>query len=102
MNHLSARPFRYWYLVPLLACAVMPHAQADPVPVRYQQGAFHGFLELRDPDGHVVAMGDATCVVHGARVTAETIFRFKEDVYKRQVPWLLWKVQRSSIRTPAS
>ena len=78
MNHLSARPFRYWYLVPLLACAVMPHAQADPVPVRYQQGAFHGFLELRDPDGHVVAMGDATCVVHGARVTAVTIFRFKD------------------------
>jgi hypothetical protein len=48
------------------------------VPVRYVQGAFHGFLELRSEDGHVVAVGDSTSVVHGDRVTAETLFRFKD------------------------
>jgi hypothetical protein len=56
----------------------MPAAQADSVPVRYTQGAIHGFLELRDPDGHVVAVGDATCVARGGRVTTETLFRFKD------------------------
>jgi hypothetical protein len=56
----------------------MPGAQADPVSVRYVQGAFHGFLELRSEDGHVVAFGDSTSVVHGDRITAETLFRFKD------------------------
>jgi hypothetical protein len=55
-----------------------PATQADTVPVRYVQGAFHGFLELRSEDGHVVAAGDSTSVVHGDRVTAETLFRFKD------------------------
>jgi hypothetical protein len=56
----------------------MPRAQADPIPVRFPQGALHGFLELRAPDGHVVAVGDATGTVRGDRITAETLFRFKD------------------------
>jgi hypothetical protein len=77
MKKTFSQHLRFWSLV-LVACVSMPGAQADTVPVRYVQGAFHGFLELRDPDGQVVAMGDATCVVHGARVTAEMLFRFKD------------------------
>jgi hypothetical protein len=53
-------------------------AQADPIIVRAPQGSIHGFLELRTSDGHVVASGDATQVVHGDEVTAETIFHFKD------------------------
>ena len=78
MNHLFLHRLRFWSLLTLLLCADPWAAHANPVPVRYQQGAFHGFLELRDPDGKVVAMGDATCVVHGARVTAETLLRFRD------------------------
>jgi hypothetical protein len=56
----------------------LPHAQADPVPVRYVQGFYHGFLELRSQEGHVVAVGDSTSLVHGDRVNVETVFHFKD------------------------
>jgi hypothetical protein len=65
-------------LIALLMCASLPTAQADPIPVRYVQGSFHGFVELRSEDGHVVASGDSTSVVHGDRVTQETAFHFKD------------------------
>jgi len=65
-------------LVTLLLWAGSARAVADPVTVRYTQGALHGFLELRGPDGQVVAAGDATCVVSGSRVKTETYFRFKD------------------------
>jgi hypothetical protein len=56
----------------------MPRAQADAMPVRYVQGSFHGFLELRSGGGSVVASGDSLQFVQGDRITAETIFRFKD------------------------
>lgn len=62
----------------MLVCALLPSAQADQIPVRYVQGAFHGFLEVRSEGGVVLASGDSTQVVHGDRVTAETVFRFKD------------------------
>jgi hypothetical protein len=62
----------------VLAGSWMSVAHAEPVTVRYVQGAFHGFLELRSEDGHVVAVGDSTSVVRGDRVTAETVFHFKD------------------------
>src|ERR1700729_4327991 len=65
-------------LIALVACALIPSAQAEPTTVRYLQGTFHGFLELRTEDGHVIAAGDSTQVVHGDRVTAETVFHFKD------------------------
>jgi hypothetical protein len=48
------------------------------MPVRHVQGTFHGFLELRSEDGSVVASGDSIQVVHGDRVTLETVFKFKD------------------------
>jgi len=65
-------------LIALLACALLSSAQAEPITVRYVQGDFHGFLEMRSEDGHVVASGDSTQIVHGGRITAETIFHFKD------------------------
>lgn len=67
-----------WSLIPCLAGAWMPKAQADAMPVRYVQGSFHGFLELRSEAGSVVASGDSLQFVHGDRITAETIFHFKD------------------------
>ncbi len=48
------------------------------MPVRYVQGSFHGFLELRSESGSVVASGYSLQSVHGDRITAETIFHFKD------------------------
>ena len=68
---------RVWLLLAMLACACLA-AQADPTPVRLVQGTFHGFLELRAADGRIVASGDSFQVVHGDRVTSQTLFRFKD------------------------
>jgi hypothetical protein len=65
-------------LVTTLTCAMQPRLNADPPVVRYVQGAYHGFLELLSPDGQIVAFGDSTQVVHGDRVTSQTIFTFKD------------------------
>jgi hypothetical protein len=46
--------------------------------VRYVQGSFHGFLELRSEGGAVVASGDSLQFVRGDRITVETIFHFKD------------------------
>ena len=78
MERLFAQRLRSWSLITLLVCAWLPSAQADPMPVRYVQGTFHGFLELRSETGHVVASGDSLQFVHGDRITSETIFRFKD------------------------
>ena len=69
---------RPWLLIAVLVCAGRPDAQADPTPVRLVQGTFHGFLELRAEDGRVVASGDSFQVVHGDRVTSQTLFHFKD------------------------
>lgn len=51
---------------------------ADPVPVRHPQGSSHGFLALRTLDGKSIAIGDATQIVQGDRVTSRVIFRFRD------------------------
>jgi hypothetical protein len=78
MKHPFAQRLRSWSLITLLVCAWLPSVQADPMPVRYVQGTFHGFLELRSEAGRVVASGDSLQFVHGDRITSETIFRFKD------------------------
>lgn len=78
VKNLFPPGLRFLPLLTLLVCATQPGAYADSVPVRYVQGAFHGFLELRAPDGQVVAVGDSTSFLRGDRVTAETNFRFKD------------------------
>ena len=78
MKNTLSQHLRFWSLV-LLTCVSMPVAQADTVPIRYVQGAFHGFLELRiggRPCGR--HRGQPPRVVHGDRVTVETLFRFKD------------------------
>jgi len=76
-RHFNQR-LRSWALVALLFCAWLSAAQAQSMPVRYVQGTIHAFLELRGADGRVVASGDMVQVVHGYRVTAQTVFRFKD------------------------
>jgi hypothetical protein len=63
-----------------VACAVLlwpTMLAAEPVAVRYPDGAVHGFLVLRGPDGNVLAVGDLNQTVGGERVTARLVFRLK-------------------------
>jgi hypothetical protein len=70
-------------LLSLLLCGfplyvLPPSAPAERIPVRYAQGAVHGFLQLRSDDGHVLASGDNVQTVHGDQVTTHTLFTFKD------------------------
>jgi hypothetical protein len=69
---------RTWSLIILLLCACWPGAYADPMPVHFVQGTFHGFLELRAENGRIVASGDSFQFIHGSRITAETLFHYKD------------------------
>jgi hypothetical protein len=51
---------------------------AEPVEVRYMEGALHGFLVLRTLDDKLLADGDLIQTVRGDRVTARLVFRFKD------------------------
>jgi hypothetical protein len=57
---------------------------AEPVAVRYPDGAVHGFLVLRAPNGNVLADGDLNQTVRGDRVTARLVFRFKDGSLHEQ------------------
>jgi len=58
---------------PLLA-ASSPTAAA----VRYPEGALHGFLALRTPEGEMLAAGDLVQDVHGDEVTSRLVFAFRD------------------------
>ncbi len=62
----------------LAFAAASVQALADPVAVRYPQGAAHGFLVLRDQNNKVLAVGDSMQSIHGDRVTSQLIFHFRD------------------------
>ena len=78
MKTLPALRFRFWSIIILLVFALSLDAPADPIPVRHVSGTIHGFLELRSPEGRVIASGDAVQVARGGQVTAHVLFRFND------------------------
>ncbi len=52
--------------------------EAAPVPVRFAEGATHGFLVLRTLDGTLLAQGDLLQVLRGGQVESRMVFRFKD------------------------
>src|SRR5687768_4402547 len=52
--------------------------EAEPVAVRYTEGALHGLLVLRTLDDKLLAEGDLTQTVRGDQVTARLVFQFKD------------------------
>ena len=78
MKSSFAKRLPSWSLIPMLVCVWQPGAQAQPIPVRVEQGTVQGFFELRSDDGRALASGDATQVAHGSRITAHTLFTFKD------------------------
>ena len=61
-------------LMPMLAVVVL----AQSVPVRHREGTVHGFLVIHTLDGKQIATGDLTQTVAGDRVTAHTVYHFKD------------------------
>jgi hypothetical protein len=78
MKSLFAQHLKSWSLIAALLCVWRPSSQAEPIAVRHVQGTVHGFLEMRAPDGEVLASGDSVQVVRGAQVTTHTLFTFKD------------------------
>ena len=61
---------------------------AAPVPVRFPEGATHGFLMLRAVDGTVIAQGDLLQVGRDGLVDKRMIFRFKDgSVFDERVTY---------------
>ena len=52
--------------------------EAAPVPVRFMEGAVHGFLVLTEINGGVIASGDLRQTVTSNGIEDRTIFRFKD------------------------
>jgi hypothetical protein len=80
---------------------------AAPVPVRFVEGAVHGFLALRTLDGVLVAPGELLQVVRGGEVQSRMVFRFKdrsvleETVVFTQQRFLTMRSYRLVQRGPA-
>ena len=51
---------------------------AEPVTVRYLQGAAHGFVAVRTVDGRSIGLGEITQTVSGSRVTSRLVIRFRD------------------------
>lgn len=51
---------------------------ADPIEARHRQGASHGFLLLRSPEGKILAVGDEINVVNGNTVHSHLVFHFRD------------------------
>jgi len=61
----------------VLTTALLP-IMAAPIPVRFAEGVAHGFLVLRDLDGHVLAQGDLLQVPRGGEIDKRMVFHFKD------------------------
>ena len=65
------------FLVGLMLMAVFS-ATAAPIPVRFVEGATHGYLILRDERGDRLADGEMIQKTHGELVDGQLVFRFKD------------------------
>lgn len=68
------------WLAAAFSMALLPAGAlgAQPVAVRYQEGALHGFLTLRTTAGKIIADGDLLQEARGERVTSRLVFHFKD------------------------
>src|SRR3954453_11280023 len=71
---------RCWSPINLLTIVLLQLGPlpAEPIPVRYREGAVHGFLALRTLEGKTLAAGDLSQTVRGNQVESRLIFRFRD------------------------
>src|SRR5262249_47387872 len=68
--------FSLCVLVPTLMW--LPPDQTSPIPVRFTEGAVHGFLLLSSTNNHVIASGDLRQVTTSGGIENRTVFHFKD------------------------
>jgi hypothetical protein len=78
MSSAVARRLWCWTVAVFLACGGQAGTFAEPISVRHVEGTLHGFLVLRNQEGHILAEGDWLQNVNGDRVTARLLFHFKD------------------------
>ena len=70
----------------LIACASVlsgPPLNAEPVSVRYTEGATHGYLKMQTTDGKTVAWGELTQAARARQITSHVVFRYLDgSVYQ--------------------
>lgn len=76
-NALHYRLLTPAFLIGLMLMVVLS-AAAAPIPVRFVEGATHGYLILRDERGDRLADGEMIQKTHGDLVNGQLIFRFKD------------------------
>jgi hypothetical protein len=69
---------RRWLLMAILLCVLPFRATAETVAAHHLEGTLHGYLVLRNEDGHIAAVGDLFQTVRGDRVTSHSVFHFKD------------------------
>jgi hypothetical protein len=70
-----------WWCAGILPAAALfwnPTREPAVVPVRYAEGAVHGFLELETEAGKVLAPGDLLQVPQGDEIESRMVFRFPD------------------------
>ena len=55
------------------------------IPVRFAEGTIHGFLELRDASGNVLAPGDLLELPKGDGIESRMVFHFPKSVFEETV-----------------
>lgn len=75
--HHQFKLLRPAFLIGLMLMVALP-ATAAPIPVRFVEGATHGYLILRDERGDRLADGEMIQKTHGPLVEGQLIFRFKD------------------------
>ena len=86
MHWLQHALAREWTAALALIVLLLPpvSSSAEPVAVRFPDGALNGYLVLRSVDGTLLADGGLTQTVRGDRVTAKLVFRFKDGSVHEQ------------------
>ena len=65
-------------LLALVVLTLGSRASAEPVTVRFTEGATHGFLVLRAQNGEALADGELVQTPHGAGMQSHMVLRFKD------------------------
>jgi hypothetical protein len=63
---------------PLLVALLWAAAGAEPVRVRFPEGATRGFLAVRTPDGGLIGHGELRQRARGGEIDSRLILRFKD------------------------
>src|ERR1700704_4735846 len=69
---------RRWILASCVALTFAP-AKPEAVSVRWAEGTVHGFVELREQSGTLLAHGDLLQIPHDSDIESRLVFHFSDS-----------------------